>query len=260
MCLTIVRQTSISKTSMSKTSISKTSISQTNMSKTGITKTSIGKTSISGMVDDWWVVDQRGWGSKDSCGSTNDCWVSFTLLPVSSGGGSSFKSSSMSSLSLGNLWGVHRSNKRLRVEGWSNQWFWVEGGSNKRFRVEGGSNQWFWVEGRKTRVSNTESSTIGDVFNSLELTVGINIRVSAGNSSVGVSSLLLGRVQVRISIVQVSELILSLELAAWNIRSCIWGNIWSSSDSWGSSIWQTSIGTIRILCSNAADNGRKGDL
>merc|ERR1719228_773157 len=86
---------------------------------------------------------------------------------------------------------INRSNKRL----------WVESGSNKRFWVESGGNQWLGVECGKTRVSNTESSTISNVFNPLELAVGINIRVTSRYSSIGVTNLLLGRIQVCIPIV-----------------------------------------------------------
>merc|ERR1719357_1986385 len=103
----------------------------------------------------------------------------------------------MSSLSLSNLrgvynWlrsntGVHRSNKRLRVEG----------GSNKRLGVEGGSNG-------ETRVSNAESCSISNILNLLKLSVGVNIRVSTRNSSVSISNLLLDRVDVSVAVVQIA--------------------------------------------------------
>merc|ERR1712029_144591 len=160
----------------------------------------IGVSSISGVWEasvghdwsDWWVVDQRGGGSQDSGGSSEDSWVSLT---------------SSSLTGLGSLWGVldwfwgnsviDWGNKRLWVEGWGNQGLWVEGWGN-------------W----ETRVSNTETSSVSNVFNSLELTVGVNIRVSSGDSSVGVSDLILGRVDVGVSVVEVAELILGVELAA----------------------------------------------
>merc|ERR1712106_39579 len=91
--LTVVRETSMSKTSMSKTGISKSSISKTSMAKTSISKSSVAKTGIGSMVEAWCVVDQRGWGREDSCGSSKDCGVSFTLLSVSSSGSSSMGSS-----------------------------------------------------------------------------------------------------------------------------------------------------------------------
>merc|ERR1712106_453286 len=62
--LTVVRETSMSKTGMSKTGISKSGISKTSMAKTSISKSSIAKTSIGSMVEDWCVVDQRGWGRQ----------------------------------------------------------------------------------------------------------------------------------------------------------------------------------------------------
>ena len=48
----------------------------------------------------------------------------------------------------------------------------------------------------------------------LENSGGVDVRISSLDSSVGVSDLLLGRVQVGVAVVQVAELILSVELAA----------------------------------------------
>merc|ERR1712106_124519 len=56
-------------------------------------------------------------------------------------------------------------------------------------------------------MSNTESSSISNILDLLELTVGINIRVSTADSSVGVSSNMSIGVDVGITVVQVSELI-----------------------------------------------------
>ena len=50
--------------------------------------------------------------------------------------------------------------------------------------------------------------TISNIFDGLELAVGINIAVSAAHTGVGVSDLVLGDVQVAVAIVQVSEFIL----------------------------------------------------
>merc|ERR1719320_123841 len=124
---------------------------------------------------------------------------------------------------------------------------------NKGLRVESGSNGEVGVENRETRVSNSESSSVSNVLNLLKLTVGIHIRVSSGDSCIGVSNLSLGRVEVRVTIVQVAKLILSLELAAGNIGSSIGSSIGSCSNGGSSSVWQASIG---ILCTSAADNGR----
>merc|ERR1719228_2094862 len=117
------------------------------------------------------------------------------------------------------------------------------------------SNKRLWVECGKTRVSNTESSTISNVFNPLELAVGINIRVTSRYSSIGVTNFLLGRVQVCIPIVQISKLILSLKLAAGSIWR-IWRHIWSWSDcSRSGCIWQS----IRILSCSAGKKGRQSN-
>merc|ERR1711970_1199132 len=134
-------------------------------------------------------MDERGGSSQDSGGSSKDGRVSLTLLSVCSSGSSSFKSSSMSSLGLSNLWSVSnwlRSNTGVDR---GNGEFWVVGGSNRELRVESGSNGKVRVENRETRVSNTESSSVSNVLNLLKLTVGVNIRVSSGDSCVGVSNL-----------------------------------------------------------------------
>merc|ERR1719206_79679 len=131
-------------------------------------------------------MDERGGSRQNSGGTSKDSRVSLTLLPVSSSSGS------MSSLGLSNLrsisnWlgsntGVDRGNGELWVEGWG----------NKGLGVESGSNGKVWVENRETRVSNSESSSVSNVLNLLKLTIGINIRVSSGDSSIGVSYLSLG--------------------------------------------------------------------
>merc|ERR1740129_908419 len=65
-----------------------------------------------------------------------------------------------------------------------------------------------------TRVSDAESGSVSDVLHLLENSGSVDVRVSSLDSSVGVSDLLLGRVQVGVSVVQVAELILGVELAA----------------------------------------------
>merc|ERR1712123_276462 len=132
---------------------------------------------------------------------------------------------------------------------WGNWEHWVEGGGNKGLWVEGGSNSVIDGSNGQTRVSNTESSSVSNVLNLLELSIGINIRVSTCDSSVSVSNLLLDRVDVGVTIVQVAKLILSMELASSSVGSSSndwgsssighsWGSNWSSSISisWGSSI------------------------
>merc|ERR1712106_31809 len=151
-----ISKTGMAKTSISKSSMSKTSISKSSMSKTSISKSSVAKTGIGSMVEDWCVVDQRGWGRKDSCGSSKDCGVSSTLLSVSSGGSSSYNSSSMSSLGLSNLRGVNNGCRSNTSVNWGNKGFWVEGGCTTGVNW---GNREVRVEDRETRVSDTESCT-----------------------------------------------------------------------------------------------------
>merc|ERR1712128_390815 len=164
---------------------------------------------------------------------------SLTPLPLSRSSSSS-NSSKMSSLGFSNLRSVN----------WSNWEHWVEGGGNKRLRVEGGSNSVIDGSNGQTRVSNTESCSVSNVLNLLELSIGINMRVSTGDSSVSVSRLLLDRVDVGVTIVQAAKLILSMELASSSVGSS--SNDWGSSSighslgsNWSSSIsisWGSSIG------------------
>jgi len=199
--------------------------------------------------------------------SISESGISLTPLPLSRSSGSS-NSSKMSSLGLSNLRGVNWSNKGLWVEGggntgvnWGNQKLWVEGRGNSIID---------WSNGQ-TRVSNTESSSVSNVLNLLEFSVGINIRVSTADSSISVSDLLLDRVDVGISVVQVAELILSMELASSSVRSS--SNDWGSSisDSWGSSnnwgcYWGSSIGKSWVSgisvswVSSISDSWKSGSL
>jgi len=174
-----------------------------------------------------------GVGSSESIGES-----SLTPLPLSRGSGSG-NSSKMSSLGLSNLRGIN----------WSNGKLWVEGGGNKWLRVEGRCNTIIDGSNRETRVSNTESGSVSNVLNLLELSVGVNIRVSSRNSSIGVSNLLLGRVDVSITVVQVAKLILSVELASSSVRSS--SNHWSgSSNGWSSSVSD----------SGSSSNGRSSSI
>merc|ERR1719499_1570430 len=116
---------------------------------------------------------------------------------------------------------------------------------------------------RETRVSNTESGSVSNVLNLLEFSIGVNIRVSSRNSSIGVSSLLLGRVDVSITVVQVAKLILSVELASSSVRSS--SNHWSGSrNSWSSSVSDSrSSSNSRssgISHSGSSSNNRSGGI
>merc|ERR1719431_751920 len=92
--------------------------------------------------------------------------------------------------------------------------FW----GNKGLRVEGGSNTIInWSNG-ETRVFGSEAKGISSIGNLLELACSINIGVATRDSTKGVAHLLLDRVQVGISVVQVAKLILSMELTACGVR------------------------------------------
>merc|ERR1711892_1067657 len=68
-------------------------------------------------------------------------------------------SSKMSSLCFGNLRSVN----------WGNWEHWVKGGGNKRLRVEGWSNSVIDGSNGQTRVGNTESCSVSNILNLLEL-------------------------------------------------------------------------------------------
>merc|ERR1712013_749564 len=202
-----------------------------------ITKTMVTKTSIRmGNIGTHWGVVDEGGGSRDYSGSSSkNSSISLTSLPLS-GGSSSSNKSKVSSLSFSNLRGVNnwfRSNTSVH---WGNKRLWVEGRSYKRLRIEGGRNQGLWVEGgsnRETRVSNTESCSISNILNLLELSVGVNIRVSTRDSSISVSHNMSVGVDVSVAVVQVAKLILGMELATSSVGSS--SNHWSSSSYSGSS-------------------------
>merc|ERR1712128_146028 len=161
-------------------------ISQTSIAKTSIAKTSIRKTSS--MRKTSIAVGISGVSSSKSVGESS-------LKPLSLSRSSGSNSGKMSSLGFGNLRSVN----------WGNWEHWVEGGGNKRLGVEGGSNSVIDGSNGQTRVGNTESSSVSNILNLLELSIGINIRVSTGDSSVSVSNLLLDRVDVGVTIVQVAK-------------------------------------------------------
>merc|ERR1719490_249954 len=166
------------------------------------------------------VVDERGGGGDDPGASGEDGRVGLTLLPLLSsglsGGGNSSKVGGGGS---SNLRGQLGGNKRLGVED----------GGHQRLGVEGGSNG-------QTRVSDTESGSVSDVLDLLENSGGVDVRVSTLDTSVGVSDLLLGRVQVGVSVVQVAELVLGVELAAGVGRGRVGSHVGGGSRGVSSSI------------------------
>merc|ERR1719222_791493 len=133
---------------------------------------SVAKSSIGVVCSESWVLGEGGVGKGR---------VSLPLLPLGNGGDSSLLGGvglGKGSLGLSDLGGVNRGN-----------------GSNAI--VDGGHG--------KTRVSDTEASSISDILDLLQDSVGIDI---------GVAGLSLGRVQVGVAVVQVTELILGVVLAA----------------------------------------------
>merc|ERR1711973_222679 len=76
--------------------------------------------------------------------------------------------------------------------------------------------------------SNTEAKGISNIVDSVDSSL-IGISVRSSHSSKGIARLLLGRVDVLVSISNIAEFILSLILRA------SWGSNWSSSNNWGSS-------------------------
>merc|ERR1712106_1148960 len=154
-----------------------------------------------------------------------------------------FNSSKMSSLSLSYLWGVYWSDGKVWVESWSNKGLWVE-------------SRGCW----KTRVSYSESIII-NVLNLLKLSIGVNIRILSSDSSICVSNFLLGRVDVCIAVVEVSKLILSMELRPGTVLGSQWSRSGSSIGgqhrcssigiSWGISIGD---GLCRSICHGRGNN------
>ena len=158
------------------------------------------------VAEDWSVVDERSGGGENSGAASEDGWVGLTPLPLSGLGG--LHSSQVGSSGLDDLRGVLDGLGGDSIEDRGDQGLRVEGRSNQGLGVEGGSNSVIdWSHGQPG-VSHTESQTISNILHSLELVVGVNIRISTGDSSIGISDLLLDGVDVCISVVQVAELIL----------------------------------------------------
>merc|ERR1719431_1709855 len=100
----------------------------------------------------------------------------------------------------------------------------------------------------------TESSSRFSIL--LELSVGVNIRVSTRNSSISISNLLLDRVDVSVAVVQVAKLILGMELATSSVGSS--SNNWSSSSNSGSSGIGDSRSSSNSGSSGIGDSGSSG--
>merc|ERR1712106_1148467 len=155
-----------------------------------------------------------------------------------------FNSSEVSCLSLSYLWSVNWSNWEVWVKSWSDKCLWVE-------------SRGCW----KTRVSYAESIIISNALNLLKLSIGVNIRILSSDSSICVSNFLLGRVDVCIAVVEVSKLILSMELRPGTVLGSQWSRSGSSIGgqhrcssigiSWGISIGD---GLCRGICHGRCNN------
>merc|ERR1712243_283702 len=97
---------------------------------------------------------------------------------------------------------------------------------------------------------DTESQSIRLVVDGLELAVGVNVAVSAlDKAKSSVAGLVLGRVDVAVSVSKVGELILRVELLGqWGSWGNSDGGDWSSSDGWGSNggDWGTGVGKAGV--------------
>merc|ERR1711973_1010899 len=166
-----------------------------------------------------------GWSSSisgsNSRGSSISGWESNLGRSLHNTGLGSIISLEESSLSLNNLWGVNNWSKGVN---WGNS------------SVDWGN----W----EVITSNTEAKGISNIVDSVDSSL-IGISVRSSHSSKGIARLLLGRVDVLVSVGNIAEFILSLILrASWGSNwsssnnwssSSISGSNWSSSDSWGSS-------------------------
>merc|ERR1712025_343675 len=153
-------------------------------------------------------------GSGNSWGSSIDSWG----ISISSWGNS------------GNRWGNSSS-----ISSWdnslgsSNNW-----GSSITYRCNSSHSR----SNRQIVANNTESEVISNVVDSVDSSL-ISICVRSSNSTKSIATLLLGTVDVLVTIGNISELILSLELRGDRPRDgSSSGNSskGSSSNSWGSSI------------------------
>jgi len=137
--------------------------------------------------------------------SINGFCFSISLLPCSNSFCSSSMGSKVFSFSGSNLRSINH-----RFKG-SNK------GDSRYFRGNWEGNIRVGSSNRKVGGSNSESiDRVGDVVGGLEDTVGINILVAATGHSKGITGFSLGRVDILVAKVKLTELILSMELAGGN--------------------------------------------
>ena len=157
-----------------------------------------------------------GGGSRNNKGFGGSGSFSGSLFTVGFG----FESSLESFFGSFDFGGVFEG---CRVKNGGDQRFGVEGRGNQRLGVEDGSFAFengsygkfdFGNSGSNWEVGSldTESQMIGDIVGGLDNAIGINIRIRSLNSSISVSYFLFDRVEVRITILNIAEFILSLEL------------------------------------------------
>merc|ERR1719431_1691934 len=142
------------------------------------------------------ISSSGNWGSweKTSGKTSISCWAESSKLSRPLGSGSlSFKSSKESSPSFSNLGRVNNRGSSM------------DGGNWESSVVNRGN--WEVVRG------NSESEVISNIVDSVDSSL-VSIGVRSGDTSKSVSLLLLGRVDVLVSVSKVAELILSLELRA----------------------------------------------
>jgi len=163
------------------------------------------------------VSSSGNWGSweKTSGKTSISCWAESSKLSRPLGSGSlSFKSSEESSLSFSNLGSVNNRGSSVDRGNWESS-------------VVNRGN-WEVVRG------NSESEVISNIVDSVDSSL-VSIGVRSGDTSKSVSLLLLGRVDVLVSVSKVAELILSLELRA------DWASNRGSKRSSGNSNWGSSV-------------------
>jgi len=188
------------------------------------------------------VSSSGNWGSweKTSGKTSISCWAESSKLSRPLGSGSlSFESSEESSLSLSDLGSVN--NRGSSVDG-----------SNWESSVVDRGN-WEVVRG------NSESEVISNIVDSVDSSL-VSIGVRSGDTSESISLLLLGRVDVLVSVSKVAELILSLELGAdWTSNGG--GKRSSSNSNGGSSVSSRGSGNSNWgsgVSSRGSSNGNWG--
>jgi len=188
------------------------------------------------------VSSSGNWGSweKTSGKTSISCWAESSKLSRPLGSGSlSFESSEESSLSLSDLGSVN--NRGSSVDG-----------SNWESSVVDRGN-WEVVRG------NSESEVISNIVDCVDSSL-VSIGVRSGDTSESISLLLLGRVDVLVSVSKVAELILSLELGAdWTSNRG--GKRSSSNSNGGSSVSSRGSGNSNWgsgVSSRGSSNGNWG--